>query len=775
MYKITISLCLSILMLLSIIAEARASSTAPFSPAPSASPSLASPALDSSSRLAGTAGLESAWQTSADGAVSVRLFSAVTGTGQMARVPLGLDIILADGWKTYWRFPGSAGFPPRFDWTGSTNIDLGKIDLGNIDSIDSGAGSVEQIQWPVPSRHETLGLQGYGYDTHVILPLSLPVQRVGEAVSLKARLEMMACSDLCVPFDFDLSLSVPAGEALPSLWVDQLRFWQQRVPVEEATPASRLTGRPGLLGIKQENDGFVLAVSSPVPLENPDVFLDGVVTKSPEVLGKENPVLLRLPFTGANETQFVGQRLRVTLVETAQGGVPLRWSEATLEVAAGEGSASSSPSSPSTSPLMQGAGSMTLWAALAAAFIGGMILNLMPCVLPVLSLKILAIVRHRESDLAHIRKSFLASALGIVTSFLVLALLALSLRHAGIAIGWGAQFQSPWFLGGMTILLTLFTASLWNLIHIPLPGFFATLAVQDISKNPKHEMLGHFLAGAFATVLATPCSAPFVGTALGFALTAGDIAILLVALFMGGGLAVPYLLIAAMPKLARYLPKPGAWMGVLQAVLGFALLITAVWLANLFGRAATDDPVASQALSGSALLLLLVLWVRAALRRPVLFGKGIVAIALVIFSLDQLGRLETRFTLDNLDAPHVNWTLFDRGAIPSLVQSGKVVFVDVTASWCLTCKANEIFVLGRSPVVEALVQADVVAMKADWTNRNVGITEYLAAHGRAGIPFYVVYGPAAPEGIVLPELVTADHVQAALDSARGDAASARNE
>ncbi|QQR69449.1 MAG: thioredoxin family protein [Alphaproteobacteria bacterium] len=338
------------------------------------------------------------------------------------------------------------------------------------------------------------------------------------------------------------------------------------------------------------------------------------------------------------------------------------------------------------------------------ALLGGLILNLMPCVLPVLSLKLLAVLGHGGGNRRDVRWSFLATAAGIVFSFWLLAGFTVIFKWAGGNVGWGLHFQNPIFLIGMILVLMLFAANLWGLFEFRLPQFLAR------SLSARHNgMLGAFLTGCFATLLATPCSAPFLGTAVGFALASGAWDIITIFTALGLGLAAPWLIVAAWPRLATALPRPGAWMIPLRRVMGVGLAVTALWL----GAAALPD------------------------------------------------------SLRTSDDPR--WRHFDERAISELTSRGAVVFVNITADWCLTCLANKKLVLERPTIRAQLFDQPrrLVAMQGDWTHRDEGITAYLLRHKRYGIPFSIVYGPGAPEGIILPEFLHEDDILKALNQAKG--------
>jgi suppressor for copper-sensitivity B len=430
-----------------------------------------------------------------------------------------------------------------------------------------------------------------------------------------------------------------------------------------------------------------------------------------------------------------------------------------------------------------GADTASLAVILGLALLGGLILNLMPCVLPVLSIKLLSVVKHGGRARGRVRASFLASAAGIVTSFLALAGVAVALKSLGMSVGWGIQFQQPLFLTAMAVVVSLFACNLFGFFEILLPRWAQGLAGlgqgPDLGRGTgpaegagEPSLTGHFLTGAFATLLATPCSAPFLGTAVGFALSRGAVEITLIFAVLGLGLALPYLAIAAAPALAARLPRPGPWMVTLRRVLGLALAGTALWLLSVLAKQIGLAPAAG--IGGLLVALGVVLWLGHARRTGRLPAPALAsALALAAFVLPAL-----------LPAPAANavaqqgdattgdeiWRVMDLGLIPALVAEGKVVFVDVTADWCLTCQINKKLVLDRGEVQARLGSGEVVAMRGDWTLPSAEISRYLEGFGRYGIPFDAVYGPRLPDGLALPEILTTNAVVRAMERAAGERA-----
>lgn len=665
----------------------------------------------------------SEWAVTDHGAV--RLVAGVEGVGELAEIPLGLQFRMAEGWKIYWRSPGDAGYPPAIDWSGSENL------------------AQADIAWPAPMRFSILGFETVGYEKQVVLPIAAGLRRPGEALRLEAHVDYLTCAEICVPYTATLHLAIPAGPAVASGFADLIEAWSRRVPDSGGEVLTLAT-----VESTADDAGMRLKVvaRSPEPFTAPDIFIEGpgeLAFAAPQVRlgdGGRTAVLDIAVDGGSNFGRpLAGEPLTLTLVDGA------RSIERKITVApAGVETSGPRPSPAAARPFLL---------MLAIAWLGGLILNLMPCVLPVLSIKLLSVIGHGGGEDRVVRLGFLASAAGILATFLVLALVLLALKAAGGAVGWGLQFQQPWFLAAMTLIVTVFAANLWGLFEVPLPRLLA-----DAGSAGTHVrgLGGQFLTGALATLLATPCSAPFVGTAVGFALSGGSAQIVLIFTAMGLGLATPYLTVAAWPSLATRLPRPGPWMGTVRRILGLALVATGLWLLSVLAAQAGSGAALIVGALAAALVVLVVFGRRLPRRwRPIAPAAGF-ALALAAIVMSSRGTPQATASSD------ARWQPFDTARVPALVAEGKTVFVNVTADWCLTCKVNERLVLDRPPVRERLAAPDVVAMQADWTRPDPAIAGYLASFGRYGIPFDAVYGPGLPDGEALPELLSGEIVIDAL-------------
>ncbi|QXT40997.1 protein-disulfide reductase DsbD family protein [Gymnodinialimonas ceratoperidinii] len=645
----------------------------------------------------------------------------------------GLDLSLAEGWKTYWRSPGEVGLPPEVDFAGSDNV-----------------ADVEML-WPAPDRFTAFGIQNFGYSGDVVLPLRIRLETPGEATTLVANVSLLVCSDVCVPLDFDLNIDLPANDvggadAIDLASADQIARFVAQVPIE------------GPSQFVSEIDAFVdgsgetltVTVQGADVFEDPDLF--------PEMAGYTAFGVpdIRL---GDGGSLIWAQFPILTLDPEAR--------DVTITLTDGDRAATLAATlldAPIPAPFDLRV-EQTSYAALAwiglFAILGGLILNVMPCVLPVLSIKLASVVAGKSKTIGEIRASFVASAVGVMAFMWFLAAVTFGLQQIGFTVGWGLQFQNPGFLALMVVILAVFAANMLGLFEISFPS---RLQTRMAARGSRGDYAGDFATGAFAAVLATPCSAPFLGTAIAFALTGRAIDIAVVFTGLGLGLALPYFIVAAYPRLAQMMPKPGRWMVLVKVVLGALLLVTAAWLIWVLSGVAGST--ATLVTVGLTLALIATITVK---RIPDL-PKWAAILVLAIAPIVAASQFADRNPAD-LAAIETEWAVFDRAAIARHVSQGDVVFVDVTADWCLTCQANKLLVLDRDPVASELAADSVMTMRADWTRPSDDISRYLASFGRYGIPFNAVYGPGAPDGIVLSELLSAEAVfQALSDAASRDVA-----
>lgn len=645
-------------------------------------------------------------------ALSARLVAVENGVAPEAgSVSAGLVVEMEPGWKTYWRTPGEVGLPPELDWSASDNV------------------QEAELLFPAPTRFTAFDIENFGYGDRVVFPIRIALDRPGQPARLHMQARLLVCEDICIPEDFTLTLALPAGAGIDPDAAAMLADALARVPQEAAD--TDLT----LEAAHLSEDALTVALAKPSGFRAPDLFpeLGEAAFGKPEIRLSDtgNRLWARFP-----ALYLPDDRPDLRLTATDSGFA------ATLP-------APLSDTPPAAPEARVDPG--LLWTALIAV-LGGLILNVMPCVLPVLSIKLVGAVKKAEKGQARVRSGFLLSAAGIISFFWVLGAATYALQSAGHAVGWGLQFQSPVFLTTMIAILVIFAANMAGLFELSLPS--ALQSRLSVAGGGGH--LGDFATGAFAAVLATPCSAPFLGTAVAYAMSGGALEIAVIFTALGLGLALPYLAISAVPRAVAFLPRPGRWMLGLRMLMGALLALTALWLFFVLWGVA-GWPLTAIVAGLMALILVLLALPRLPGRAALVTATAALAIALPSLS-NPAPEAPTAVT---------RWADFNTGSISAHVAEGKTVFVDVTADWCLTCKANKALVLDRDPVASLLVSDGIVAMQADWTRPDPSISAYLERFNRYGIPFNAVYGPAAPDGIPLPELLSSDAVLTALDQAGG--------
>jgi thiol:disulfide interchange protein DsbD len=662
--------------------------------------------------------------------------------GQSATVALRLKI--RDRWHTYWQNPGDSGLPTTLDWKLPAGITAGPI------------------QWPAPKALPAGPLVNYGYEGEVFhlvdiaVPAALPT---GSPVTLAARADWLVCEDTCIPEGADLSLTLPvaASAELHPKWGAPIRATRDTLP----RPLEGWT-------IAATGDGpkVRLALTPPAGAADPGAlrffpFAEGRIEPSaPQPLARDGAAyVLSLPVANQLAPGFT----RVAGVVTAERGLGGARA-ATVDVAL-SGSVVPGPKpleaqAPSVDFTGAGTSALSLWAALAFAFGGGILLNLMPCVFPVLSIKAMGFVRHRDAQ-STMHHEAIAYSAGVVLSFVLLALALVALRAAGEQLGWGFQLQSPAVVTALAILFFTLALNLSGLFEF---GMFAPRGVAGWTA--KNRTLDAFAGGVLAVIVASPCTAPFMGAALGYAITQPVGVTLAVFVSLGLGMALPFAALAWFPGWRRRLPKPGPWMERVKQVLAFPLYATVAWLAWVLGAQVDNDAVLRLALG--LVLVAFAAWAWRAFRGGSARGFAAAAIAGLLGAgvlvapllTGAVAAAEARVAKPGAEEL---WQPFSATRVQSLASSGRVVFVDFTAAWCVTCQVNKRLVLNDPEVIAAFGRRNVALVRADWTRRDPEITQALAGLGRNGVPVYVLYRPGKSP-LLLPEVLQAGMIHDALST-----------
>ena len=657
---------------------------------------------------------------------------------------IGLSIKHAPHWHTYWKNPGDSGYPTKITW-----------------EIPAGYG-IGDIEWPTPKRLVTGPIVNFGYEDEVLLPVTVSVPtaaKVGGSVTLKGKAEWLVCKDVCIPEEGDVAVTLPVGKD-PKPSDSALRFAAARgaTPGDASAWKATLHTAPGagrdvwLELIAPANAAKLAALDVfPVPEQVTDPSVQqgyrtdaGYAIKLRLADGVKLPDRMAIVLAATSALAAKGEFSGTTLATVATSAFSLP----STAVALNSGTANISGALPATSDV-------TLWSALLLAFFGGMVLNLMPCVFPVLSLKILSFAHHsgKASEGAReMRQHGLFYAIGVVLSFLALAGVMLALKSAGSAVGWGFQLQNPGVVWVLAVIFFLIGLNLMGAFEV---GQLAPSSL--LSMQAKHPGVDAFFSGVLAVIAASPCTAPFMGAALGFALTQSAVAALAVFAALGFGMALPYVLLAWFPKWLDKLPRPGPWMVTIKQLLAFPMFLTVVWLVWVVSLQAGAD--------GAAIVLLglvglaFAAWLIGSIKGGVRLAGVAAAVIAVVLAWPVSEPAQAASTAKKSGS--VSWQLWDPAAVARLNAEGKPVFVDFTAAWCVSCQANKRLVLTRAEIEQLFTQKQVTLMRADWTNRDERITQALAGMNRSGVPVYVLHAPGkSPQ--ILPELLTAGIVKDAL-------------
>jgi thiol:disulfide interchange protein/DsbC/DsbD-like thiol-disulfide interchange protein len=686
--------------------------------------------------------------------VEAELVPAATAVKPGTPLTVALRLKMDRGWHTYWQNAGDSGLPTTLGWKLPSGLSAGPI------------------QWPPPRALPVGPLVNYGYEGEVLLLTDIAVAPAFSSagpITLGARADWLVCKEICIPEGADLALSLPvASNAQPH------PRWGEAIARTRATLPRPLEGWSVAAAGRGPQIELVLTPSAseddPGELRFFPFTAGKIEPGAPQALSRDGTTLkLMLPVA----SQPVGDFARIAGVLTASKGFRQRQSvsvDAPLEgtitsgtspdVATAVAAAVTSAATPALPLQASGGAEGTLWIALAFALAGGVLLNLMPCVFPVLSLKVLGFAAQGD-DAAATRRHGTAFAGGVIVSFWLLAGLLLGLRAAGQQLGWGFQLQSPMVVVALAVLFFVIALNFSGIFEV---GQLLPSAVS--SWSARNAYVNDALSGVLAVVIASPCSAPFMGAALGWALTATPLATIAVFTALGLGMALPYLLLAWFPAWRSKLPRPGPWMLRLKQLLAFPLYATVVWLAWVLGAQLDNDAVARLLLV--LLLMAFALWGWQAMRSGAARGWGWAAIASLAGAVAVAWPVVVAATgggeqpaSKRVVAESGPWQDYAPDRLQQLTAAGRTVFVDFTAAWCVTCQVNKRLVLNTDAVQQAFAQNSVALLRADWTRRDAAIGRALAALGRSGVPVYVLYRPGR-EPLILPEVLRQSTITEAL-------------
>jgi len=660
---------------------------------------------------------------------------------------IGVRMDLRDGWYVYYRNPGDSGMPLITEWLHDKDFEIG------------------DIQWPWPLWIDVgAGLASYGYYGDVLFMMEAKAPsdlEPGSEYTLKAEADYLICEKVCIPeyVDIELTLGVTGGDVeYNEEWLPYFAETRSKLPVELDYWTAEASVSGDEITLELTTDAFDLPdYSEIIYFANKEGEIENAAKPSFHQEGQTVYITMQKSGYKSDDVSRIWG-----LVYNADG-----WDDSgeikaiTVDLDLTDEAVASIAGTDTALSVF----SLQFLIILSFAFVGGLILNLMPCVFPILSIKVMNFMQMSGHNPGEVKKHGFVFGAGVILSFLLLAGLLLLLRAGGQELGWGFQLQTPAFIAFMTFLMFGLGLSLMGVFEIG-NSLINVAGKAGTGKGLK----GSFFSGILATILATPCTAPFMGTALGVAITLPASTALMIFAMLGIGMAAPYVLLSSFPALMKYLPKPGAWMETFKQAMAFPLFATAIWLIWVFGQQAGVDGLVNLLIG--LLLLSLGIWIIHRWNRYKISTSGRVisrSIATVLIVGGFLFSASTEpATFDresgSVDGYGIAWEPFSNQLVDEYRGEGRNVFIDFTAAWCITCKANERVIFSSNRVKDRFEELGFVMVKADWTNRNPEITRALESFGRNGVPLYVIYSEALDEPMILPELLTPGIVLNALEN-----------
>lgn len=613
------------------------------------------------------------------------------------RFYIGIQISLEEGWKTYWKNPGDSGASLTLDWKYEQKENINY-----------------EVLYPAPSRFVDLEIETIGYEDKVIFPIEIKFIDEIQPKEIDVDINYLVCKHICIPI-------TESGT---------IRYDSQN--------------------INKKNNGNLKKILSGLPLNQNKVFQ---IVKTQQISNREYLVEFESKknlfekfefftfsknYTFNENIQAVNGNFKLSLISD----IDLGSSSEQLDIVIKNGDIAEEKK------ILVGGNfnKKNILLMIIFAFVGGIILNFMPCVLPILSLKIYHLIRIREKNPSDVFKLSFSTILGIMVSFFILAIFTIILKSLGHDIGWGMQFQNKTFLFIFSIMLILFSANLLGLFEIMLPN----KVNQFLRISDKNKFFHSFMSGVLATVFATPCSAPFLGTSIGYALMQNNFTILIIFLTLSVGFSFPYILLLIFPKIIRIFPSPGRWMVYLGPILGLLLLISGLWLLQLI-----NINTNSLILLGLLVICISIYFNKNLGREK--FSVLFIQLSLFIFIVYFGGKVNDE---------ELSWNSFNNNDLERSIKNNEVIFVDITADWCITCQINKLTTLNSSEIQSYFNNEKIKLIRGDWTNRNEEILSYISKYGKFGIPFNIIYGPLNKDGVVLSELLTNDEIIKTLQSVR---------
>ena len=656
------------------------------------------------------------------GKVTASLISSHDSVAPGQEFYIALRTELDDKWHTYWRNPGDSGEPVQIDWELPEGVTAG------------------EINWPLPLAIPTGPIVNYGFEGTPLFPVKFTVSpdvAPGSVITVRANFYYLVCKDVCIPEDGSASLPIAVGEpVVDTRWKTAIEAALADVPRRGAVQG----------GIRKTGEALDMSFTN---LPEGDFSNAYFYPYDQGILGHSEPQIITRGTDGFKLTTKPDYIWNDPTPKTFEGVLTYQ-KDGTLKgtniaLAVGQSFDIGAAATPKAS-----VGGVTLWTAIIGALIGGLILNLMPCVFPVISIKALSIAKSAHGERAKIKREAWLYTAGVIATFMLLVVFILGLKAGGAEIGWGFQLQSPKVVAALAVLLFVIGLNLLGAFE-----FGSGLQNTGSELTQKSGAAGSFFTGALAVIVATPCTAPLMAGAVGYALAAPAIVTLAVFLALAIGFALPFLLIAYVPSLLNKLPKPGPWMVRFKEVLAFPMFAAAIWLVWVLSLQAGEDGVLFVLSAMLAVGLAIWLFKRKGVLGKVLGALSVLAAVALPLTVTASG------VSSELTSAKVNAEGWSPARVAELQAEGRTIFVDFTAAWCVTCKVNEALVLDTDKTRALFARTNTAFLVADWTNKNDEIAQELARFGRAGVPLYLVYRPGE-EAEILPQVLTQDALESAL-------------
>jgi len=614
---------------------------------------------------------------------------------------IGLEYEMKPGWKTYWKSPGDGGFPQNITWENSSNIN-------NL-----------EILWPTPSEFEILGIKSIGYHNNVIFPLKLEIADESKNTFVDLNVNYLICEEICIPGDARLLLEIPAGSRE---FTDNHFIIEKALSIlpENNFEISYIKYIDANVYKNKNNSLIQITAESHKNFINTNIFLHtpfGLPVVENSLVYSKNNKFITAEFQFENDL-FTKNEFPIEIIIKDSNHNFINTLDLQVK---------------NIEPPPKKNNNYFYYVFI--SLLAGLILNVMPCVFPVLSIKLMSVLSTQKKN---IRISFLITSFGIIFSFIILGLIFLLLQYLKVSISWGMQFQQPYFLVFITLVVFLFMMNMFNQFEINLPSRVR----QIIFFNNNNLYFKDFFNGFFATLMATPCSAPFVGTALTAAFTQSYIIGVNIFLFMGIGMSLPYVFVAFFPKIVTSIPKPGKWMIYVKYFLGLLLFATVIWLSNIL----------LNFFNLNFLICTLILFLILSYRRKIPYFQNVITLIVLlgIIYIPSVHVFQKNINIKN-DGKWLNFVEVD---INQLTDVEEIIFLDITADWCATCQFNKVNVLNSNNVMRLFEENNITLIRADWTRPNKKINTFLKKYNRFGIPFNAFFSKNFPNGILLSELLS---------------------